>query len=125
MLDCFDFSLLRNHLSYLTRLLLSNARVVQVSGVEDIHQLKKKAAKDIFVVSENFRRQLRAFFKDGSLPESDAVILKRISKASAWFQEKFTEIFEESVPKLHVETDNTELRKKVNNALNKIGRAHV
>jgi hypothetical protein len=59
-------------------------------------------------------------FTDGGLPESDAVILERISKASAWFQEKFTEIFEESVPKLHVETDNTELRKKIDNALNNL-----
>ena len=117
LLDCFDFSLLNNRLNYLARLLLGNARVVQVSGVEDIHQLEKKAAEDIFVVSENFKRQLRTIFTDGGLPESDAIILERISKASAWFQEKFTEIFEESVQKLRVETDNTELRKKIGNAL--------
>jgi len=117
LLDCFDFSLLRNRLNYLARLLLGNAGVVQVSGVEDIRQLQKKAAEDIFVVSENFKRQLCTFFTDGGLPESDAIILGRISKASAWFQEKFTEIFEESVKKLRVETDNTELRKKIGNAL--------
>jgi hypothetical protein len=117
LLDCFDFSLLRNRLNYLARLLLGNTRVVQVSGVEDIQQLEKKAAEDIFVVSENFKRQLRAIFADGNLPESDAIILGRISKASAWFQEKFTEIFEESVKKLHVETDNTELRKKIGNVI--------
>jgi len=117
LLDCFDFSILRNRLNYLARLLLGNARVVQVSGVEDISQLEKKAAEDIFVVSENFKRQLRTIFTDHGLPESDAVILERISKASAWFQEKFTEIFEESVPKLHIETDNSELRKKIRNAL--------
>jgi len=120
LLDCFDFSLLRNHLNHLARLLLGNARVVQISGVEDIRQLEKKATEDIFLVSEKFRRQLRTIFTDGGLPESDAVILERINKASAWFQEKFTEIFEESVPKLHVETDNTELRKKVGNALSNL-----
>jgi len=120
LLDCFDFSLLENRLNYLTRLLLGNAGLVQISGVEDIRRLEKKAAEDIFVVSENFKRQLRAFFTDGGLPESDAVILERISKASVWFQGKFTEIFEESVPKLHVETDNTELRKKIGNALSNL-----
>ena len=117
LLDCFDFSLLNNHLNNLARLLLGNARVVQVSGVEDIRQLEKKAAKDIFVVSENFKRQLRTIFSDGGLPESDAVILGRISKASVWFQEKLAGIFEESVGKLHVETDNTEISKKIGNAL--------
>jgi len=120
LLDCFNFSLLRNRLNYLVRLLLGNARVVQVSGIEDISQLEKKAVKDIFVVSENFKQQLCTIFKDGGLPESDAVILERISKASGWFQQKFTDIFEESVPKLHVETDNTELRKKIENALNNL-----
>ncbi len=120
LLDCFDFSLLRNSLNYLVRLLTGNARVVQVSGVEDIRQLEKKAAEDIFVVSENFQRQLRAIFTDGGLPESDAIILERISKASAWFQKKFIEIFQESMQKLHVETDNTELRKKIGNALSNL-----
>jgi len=117
LLECFDFSLLRNRLNYLARLLLGNARVVQISGVEDIRQLEKKATEDIFVVSDNFGRQLRTIFANGGLPESDAVILERIKKASTWFQGKFTEIFEESVQELHVETDNTELRKKIGNAL--------
>jgi len=120
LLDCFDFSLLSSRLNYLVRLLLGNARVVQVSGIEDIGQLEKKAVKDIFVVSEKFKRQLRTIFKDGGLPESDAIILERISKASAWFQKKFTDIFEESVPKLHVETDNTELLKKIKNTINNL-----
>lgn len=120
LLDCFDFSLLRNRLNYLTRLLLGNAGVVHVSGVEDIRQLEKKATEDIFVIGEKFTRQLRTIFADGGLPESDAVILERISKASAWFQGKFGEIFEESVDKLHIETDNTELRKKIGNALNNL-----
>ena len=63
---------------------------------------------------------MHTIFTDGGLPESDAVILERISKASIWFQERFIEIFEESVPKLHVETDNTELRKKIGNALSNL-----
>jgi len=120
LLDCFDFSLLRNRLNYFTRLLAGNARVVQVLGIEDISLLEKNAGKDIFIVSENFKRQLLTIFTDGGLPESDAVILERISKASAWFKEKFTEIFEKSVPKLHVETDNIELRKKIGNVLNNL-----
>ena len=120
LLDCFDFSLLRSHLNYLTRLLTNNARVVQISGIEDIRQLEKNAVKEIFVVSENFKRQLGTIFPDKGLPESDPVILERITKASGWFQQKFIEIFEKSVPGLHVETDNTGLQKKINNTLNNL-----
>jgi DNA-directed RNA polymerase subunit F len=120
LLDCFDFSLLRNRLNYLVRLLLSNAGVVQVSGVADIRGLEKMATEDIFVVSEKFKGQLRTIFAGDDLPESDGVILERISKASVWFQEKFAVVFGESVSKLHVETDNTELRRKIDNALNNL-----
>ncbi|MBU8848375.1 MAG: HRDC domain-containing protein, partial [Desulfobacterales bacterium] len=120
LLDCFNFQPLGNRLNYLARLLTGNERTVQVSGLADIRQLEKTATKDIFVVSENFKRQLNKIFGDGNLPESDAVILERISKASAWFQEKFTIIFEEPMQTLLVETDNTELRKKIGNALNNL-----
>ncbi|MEA2114767.1 MAG: helix-turn-helix domain-containing protein [Thermodesulfobacteriota bacterium] len=120
LLECFDFGLLRNRLGYLVHLLLSNARVVQVSGTSDISQLKQMATENIFVVSENFRRQLETIFGQGNLPESDPVILERISKASQWFQEKFALIFAESVPKLHIETDNKELRTKIGRALNNL-----
>ncbi len=120
LLDCFDFSLLRNNFNYLVRLLVSNDRVVRISGIENIRGLEKISTKDIFVVSENFKQQLRTIFTDEGLPESDAVILERIGKASIWFKEKFAAIFEESVPKLHVETDNTELRRKIDNALSNL-----
>ncbi|MDY6853132.1 MAG: helix-turn-helix domain-containing protein [Thermodesulfobacteriota bacterium] len=117
LLDCFDLSLLRSHLNYLVRLLLGNAAVVQVSGVSDILELKRRAEKEVFVVSENFGRQLRTIFKDHGLPESDGVILERINKASVWFQERFAQVFGEFVQRLRVETDNTELRKKINNTM--------
>jgi DNA-directed RNA polymerase subunit F len=120
LLDCFDFASLHNRLGYLVRLLMGNARVVQVLGIFDIQQLQKMVTKDIFVVSESFKRQLRSIFAHGNLPESDPVILERTSKASLWFQEKFAMIFGETVQKLTVETDNTELRKKINNALNNL-----
>lgn len=118
LLECFDFQQVRNRLNYLVRLVLGNAGVVQVSGVADIGQLEKTAREDIFVVSENFRQQLLALFKPGSLPESDPYIVERIGKASLWFQEKFSVIFGGSVQKMQVETDNAELRKKITNTLN-------
>ncbi len=120
LLDCFNFQRLRNLLNYLVRLLLGNTRVVRISGVADIRRLEEMALKDIFMVSENFKRQLLKIFTDGNLPESDAVILDRISKASTWFQKKFAVVFGESVQKLHIETDNAELRKKISNALNNL-----
>lgn len=116
--ECFDFTLLAKHLGYLVHLLTRNANVIQLSGTDDMVLIERQAREAVFSVSENFRNQLRTIFNDRNLPETDKHILERISKASAWFQEKFSAIFDGSVQSLHFETDNKELRKKISNVLN-------
>ncbi len=118
LLDCFDFKSLRNRLNYLVRLLLGNAGLVQVSGVSDMGRLQEMAGKDIFGVGEKFKRQLQNLFTEKALPESDAHILDRIGKASKWFQEKFSLIFDDLVRNFQAETDNQELGKQIGNTLN-------
>ena len=120
LLECFDFQPLRNRLGYLVRLLLGNKGRVQISGSEDIHRLEQDAENDIFIVGENFRKQLRTLFEKGSLPGSDPYIVERIGKASHWFQKKFSTIFGGSVQTMYVETDNAELRKRIAGALNSL-----
>ncbi|MBW1890049.1 MAG: HRDC domain-containing protein [Deltaproteobacteria bacterium] len=120
LLDCFNFQPLRSRLNYLVRLLTGNAGVVQISGVGDIRHLKKTAVEDIFTVSENFKNQLRTIFKDSDLPEADSHVLERIGKASKWFQQKIDAILGDFVQKLHIDTDNSELRKKTTYALNNL-----
>ena len=60
---------------------------------------------------------MHTIFADGGLPESNAHVSERAGKASAWFQDQFALIFDDSIRKIHVETDNTELRKRIGNAL--------
>jgi len=120
LLTCFDFQLLQNRLIYLARLLKENANLVRVSGVPDMDGLKETAREQIFSVSEKFRRQLRGLFTAQTLPETDAHIQERARKASQWFRDKFSLIFNASVQKLRVETDNKELGKKISNVLNRL-----
>ena len=115
LLDCFDFSLLANRLNYLVRLLLNNSRIVHISGIDDVGRVLKQSRKDIFQVSENFKRQLKGLFSH-RLPASDPVILERVSKASAWFQDKFSAIFSELNENMIVETDNAKLAEKIKKA---------
>jgi len=94
--------------------------LVQISGASDLVRLRQLADKQIFTVSEKFKQQLRTIFIQQSLPESDAYILERISKASEWFQDNFSLIFDDLVQNFQMETDNKELRKKTDNALNNL-----
>jgi len=120
LLECFDFQLLQNRFNYFARLLAGNSGLVQISGVSDMVRLREMAEKQIFTVSEKFKQQLRTIFVKQSLPESDAHILERIGKASEWFQDKFSLIFNDLVQKFQIETDNKELGKKIGNALNNL-----
>jgi len=120
LLECFDFQLLHNRLNYFVRLLAGNTSLVQISGASDLVRLRQLADKQIFTVSEKFKQQLRTIFIQQSLPESDAYILERISKASEWFQDNFSLIFDDLVQNFQMETDNKELRKKTDNALNNL-----
>lgn len=70
--------------------------------------------------AENSNSNCEPFFVQQSLPESDAYILERIGKASEWFQDKFSLIFDDLSQKFQMETDNKELGKKIDNALNNL-----
>ncbi len=117
LLDCFDFERLQSRLNRLTGLLLSHTRVVRMGGPVDIARLRQTCEQTILAVGEKFKRQLHASFPEGTLPETDAYVLERIVKASAWFQEQFKLLFEDLAGNLPVETDNRELRRKVKNAI--------
>lgn len=121
LLDCFDFNALHNRLNYLTRLMLGNAKLIQISGA-DINRIKETAEKNIFRVGERFIHQLKTIFKEDSLPGSDPHVLERIGKASAWFQDQFAQNFDDIVRNLHLETDNRELGKKMGAALENLKR---
>jgi superfamily II DNA helicase RecQ len=118
LLSCFDFQVLRNRLFYLIRLLRENAKLVRVSGVQDMTRLQETSREQIFTVSEKFKQQLHSLFTAQTLPESDAHIQERAGKASQWFRDKFSLIFNEPVQNLRVETDNKELGKRISNSLN-------
>jgi len=122
LLTCFDFLPLRNSLTYLVRLLKENANLVRVSGAPDMDGIAEKAREHIFSVSEKFRQQLRGLFAAQALPESDAHIQERAGKASQWFMDKFSLVFNETFQNLWVETNNKELGKKISNALNQLNR---
>ena len=115
--ECFDFQQLRGCLSRMVRVLLVNARTVKVSGVGDLPDLEKKAEEDVFLVSENFKRQLSKLFANNNLPQSDASISERVSKASVYFEEKMEAALGDCLRKLRIETDNKEIEKRAREAL--------
>lgn len=117
LLECFDFQRLRARLRRMAGLVLGHSGAVQVSGVEDIRELQIKTEAEICTVGDNFQRQLRGLFSASSLPAKDPAVVDRISRASAYFEEKIASGSGREIPDLQVDTDNKALKKKINNAL--------
>ena len=109
LLRCFDLQPLRKRFGYLVCLLSSNARLLRVAGGVDFRELEQQAVKDIFVVSEKFRNQLRKNFSQRTLPEEDGYVREQMRKASAWFKDKMGSLLETPLKSLVFETDNAEL----------------
>ncbi len=113
LLDCFDFQRLQGLLARLVMIVERNAGSVRVTGAGNLRELQMKTVNEICNVGVNFKRQLAGMFAEGVPPASDAAILERLRKASAYFQEKFAAGLGEAASLLQVETDNKEIRKKV------------
>ncbi len=117
MLACFSFEGLNRLLGRLTGLFCGNSGVIHVSGVGDIMEMQKRAAAEICAIGEKFKAQLQGMFTDDAQTADDPVILERLAKASRYFQEKFDTILLPYLENIAVETDNKEIRKKINDAL--------
>jgi hypothetical protein len=70
--------------------------------------------KEILTVSEQFQAQLKRLISQTENPENDEFLQERIRKAAFYFQEKNDLILQELLDKTIIETDNKEIRKKIN-----------
>ncbi|MCL7488219.1 MAG: helix-turn-helix domain-containing protein [Desulfobulbaceae bacterium] len=125
LLACFDCKDLQSLLNRFVRLLTKNIQVVHLPGAVDLPALQQKASTEIFVVGENFKRQLQALLGRDTLPESDPVIRERTTRASGYFQEKIEAILMAFLEGVHIDTDNKELGRNLRSALNTLHKETV
>jgi hypothetical protein len=120
MLACFSFDRLNGLLGRLAGLLREHSRVIQVSGGGDMPGVHKRVAEEILVVAEKFKRQLQKMLIDDALSPDHPAVRERLSKASAYFQEKFDAILAPFFENIAVETDSKEIRRKINDTLGEL-----
>ena len=118
--ECFDFQYLRSRLGKLAALLMNNRAVLQVSGVAEIGSLETRCREEIVTVGGNFRNQLNGLFRADTLPEEDAAIIERTTRASVYFEDRIASLLLPFVADIRIDTDNKELRRKVRDALKQL-----
>jgi hypothetical protein len=114
LLACFDFGRLGWLVGRLAGLLQGNAPWIQVAGGADWGYVRQQTVTEICTVGEKFQGQLTGMFPANRLPAEDPAILDRLAKASAYFEDRFSRILSTSLEKFAVETDNKEIRRKIN-----------
>ena len=122
--ETFGFDSLRPAVWQLFRIFRSHGSVLDVSGgdlesdlggVDGFGRLQADVEKDIFGVSDSFRRQLGRYQRDGLLPADDELVRERVIKGSEYFREQISTRLE-PLGQIEVETDNQDLSRRVEDA---------
>jgi hypothetical protein len=116
LLECFDFERLGWLQGRLANLVRANAALIQASDGGGLDAVRQQVAVEICSIGEKFKRQLDGMFSPSALPAADPAILERLAKASAYFEDKITAILLPRLENFAIETDNKEIRRKINDA---------
>ena len=104
--ELFDFSLLKTHFFHLKKLSEDHHTILDPAITDLLQSMRTLAEKDIYEVSDNFKKQLSHYFIGNVLPEENTELQNRIKKACAYFNEKISSILFETLKKLNTDTDN-------------------
>jgi hypothetical protein len=119
LLECFDFRQLGGLLGGLERLVRRYGEVLQVLGVEPgaLSAYGQQVRAEICRVGDKFRHQLQRLFPEAGLPGEDPAVRERLSKAAAYFEEKFATLLRPLLDNLVIESDNKEVRRRLKQTL--------
>ena len=113
LLEQFDYETIRWRLHYLYRVLDEQLRRLYPDWVERYRVAGAKCAEELLAVAERFQNQLERLMQEEGNYEADPVIADRVKKGAEYFREHTMSIFgkflEEAIP----EIDNKEVRKLV------------
>ena len=113
LLEQFDYETIRWRLHYLYRVLDEQLRRLYPDWVERYRVAGAKCAEELLAVAERFQNQLERLMQEEGNYEADPVIADRVKNGAEYFREHTMSIFgkflEEAIP----EIDNKEVRKLV------------
>jgi len=113
----FSFNTVKNRYNTIYWLLNDHFKNLYPELINQYRQVEERFKEDILTVSEKFQTQLQQIFSKTNNPEEDNFLQERIKKAAPYFLEKINHILLNLLDKSVVETDNKEVRKIYNNAL--------
>jgi len=117
LFEQFSYSGIQSRFNTMRWLLKEHFRNLYPELINQYTQAEERFRNEILNVSEQFQSQLEQLLAKTENPEEEAFLQERIKKAAVYFIEKTNLILKELLDKTIVETDNKDIRKRVNNAL--------
>lgn len=115
--ECFDFHALVYSLRSLCQQLREHSALVHSSAIASMPAVETQFSQEISLVADKFKRQLQSLFAHDSVPEADPRLQERVQKASSYFNEKLQSGLHAWLNGIGFDTDNKEIRKQLNKAL--------
>lgn len=116
--EMFDFEPLLKRLFTLSRILSEYKDKVEASASETLTKMIPEFKTGMVEVGEKFRRQLSQLINQSSENEEDSIIQERIQKAVGYFRPLLLKHIQ--TLQFEVETDNAEVRKAIEEALQRL-----
>ena len=113
LLEQFDYETIRWRLHYLYRVLDEQLRRLYPDWVERYRVAGAKCAEELLAVAERFQNQLERLMPEDGNYEADPVIADRVKKGAEYFREHTMSIFGKFLEEVIPEIDNKEVRKLV------------
>jgi hypothetical protein len=120
LFDLFDFQKMMSLLFYLTKLSREHKPAIGPELHEWLNKNNPLIKEEIEKVALKFQVQLKSLLGSNPDVEQDANIQERITKASAYFDEKISTHFDEITNHFQIETDNKTVRKTFQDALKRM-----
>jgi transposase len=117
LFEQFSYSDIQSRFNAVRKLLNEHFKNIYPELINQYIQAEERLRNEILTVSEQFRSQLQKLLFKTENAEEDAFLQERIQKAAVYFREKNSLILQDLLDKTSIETDNKEIRKKINDAL--------
>jgi hypothetical protein len=116
LFEQFSFFGMLSRFNSVHRLLKEHFQNLYPELINQYKQNDERFRNEILNISEQFQKQLEHLLSKTENSEEEVFIQERIKKAATYFIEKVS-FLKELLNKTAVETDNKEVKKKINNAL--------
>jgi hypothetical protein len=114
--DLFTFGQLQNQLNWFSNTLFDNQNSLPAGASTMVKSLKEPVRTSIVAVSEKFRNQINQHLRENNNAEQNTELQERIKKAAAYFSIQIQSLVLDKMEGFALETDNKEVRKKVDKA---------